>query len=457
MRFIKNKKKLISIIVMTLIMTMPMIALNTSGIMAATNVTINASERRIYANGDSLVIEGTDATHSTIFIDLNRNGIKDVGEESLNDASITGAPVDNSDLSGWEIYGGAETNDGNYDTLLTMNGGCVNALIAGGRNGSVTGNTFIVMNGGEISWQIIGASYYNGSDIIGNSSIEMNGGYAKWINITASNGSKVKGNSSLVINGGRTLEIFGDEKVTGTKEIIINGGSVQKNGNATIPKNANGEELEMYTMNIQNIGSGDVVKKLHTNPTYNYGVKDIYIGINNTDSAYVWLPKLRPATSIVVSTDTVSYFSLVSNKTASLNETTTTAVVAKQAIESTLSKAKVTNETNEQGINALVYKALESVAAPHEIAWNQSNPFHLEKATTSKAGLISGEIDLSSVGNGNATVTLNVIVPKVIVNSNISTAPETGDTTNFSFMVSLLSLSGFVLFVSLRYTKNTNK
>ncbi len=106
----------------------------------------------IYANGVALLIV-EDGSGTTIYLDDNRNGIKDVGEESLEEAKIESAPDNQADLSSWSVYGGFFNENLNGDTLITMTGGIVKTIFGGGNfsGSTITGNTNINISGGNVT------------------------------------------------------------------------------------------------------------------------------------------------------------------------------------------------------------------------------------------------------------------------------------------------------------------
>lgn len=187
----------------------------------------------IYANGTALIISGSGGG-TTIYIDTNRNGTIDHGEQTLKEAGIFSAPENGADLSGCSVYGGSNGNL-ESDTLLTMTGGKLQEIYGGCKNGILSGSACVNMSGGISSW-VIGGGVGSGS---------TNMAQVKSTEVTISGSAQteyvygvggfaiVEENTKVMMNGGTvTKEICGGgnafiSEVRGNTELIISGGTVK--------------------------------------------------------------------------------------------------------------------------------------------------------------------------------------------------------------------------------------
>ena len=134
----------------------------------------------IYAKGTALVIVGNSDTETTVYIDENRNGAKDAKEPSLADTGMNFP--DNSNLSGYTFYGGAQSGTIYGDTLITIRGGCVKSIIGSGGSGTnINGTAQVNLYGGKVSEDVYGekdgtadvkAVNVQGSPVVGNESAQ---------------------------------------------------------------------------------------------------------------------------------------------------------------------------------------------------------------------------------------------------------------------------------------------
>ncbi len=161
----------------------------------------------IFANGAALLIVKDDdiatdsVTETTIYIDDNRNGVRDSGEKSLSGAGITGAPVDQSDLSLWTISGGNRGDSLIGDTLITMTGGSVDIIYGGSESNQVDGDTHINMTGGSVTY-LYGGGITDDADVTGSSNITVTGGNVRSLYTEGRNdGATVGGNKNVTVGG----------------------------------------------------------------------------------------------------------------------------------------------------------------------------------------------------------------------------------------------------------------
>ena len=138
----------------------------------------------VYANGAALIINGTSKTSTTVYVDVDRDGVIDEGvDKSLKSLNIANAPEDNADLTNCIIYGGSKGT-------------------------SFTGNTKITMLGGEV-YIIYGGGFDNGGDVIGSSEITLTGGYAFKI-CGGGNYANLTGSAKITVGaGGKAGSIYG--------------------------------------------------------------------------------------------------------------------------------------------------------------------------------------------------------------------------------------------------------
>ena len=126
----------------------------------------------LYANGTALIFEGS-SNQTRIFIDADRDGEKDDGEERFYPDAAKAEKGYN--LYGWTIYGGSK---GAYtgNTKLTMLGGGVQDVYGGCNNGTLTGNTEITILGNStVKGSVYGGSNNTGKadGVIGSTSVTL--------------------------------------------------------------------------------------------------------------------------------------------------------------------------------------------------------------------------------------------------------------------------------------------
>ena len=153
--------------------TMPTVEVNSSG-----------KPQAIYANGTALIIAGIDATHTTIYVDVNGNGVLNTSEDSsLKTLNIANAPDDASDLRNCRVYGGSKEN-------------------------ALAGNPKITMTGGDVLY-IYGGGKGTGGDVTGDPAITITGGNANSVYGGGSDGGMVTGSPKIAITGGTPSSVYG--------------------------------------------------------------------------------------------------------------------------------------------------------------------------------------------------------------------------------------------------------
>ncbi len=212
--------------------------------------TVDQRNRNIYANGSALIIDGTSNTSTTIYVDVNRNGVLDPEDQSLKTLGITDAPADGFNFSsgmGWTVYGGCHNDDLEGNTQITLRGGYVGSLYGGGQadtdgdSANVSGSASIQADGGEV-WGIYGGGYANAehttANIGGSTSISIGGakagtifggGYARYADAEAN----VAGIAAVTVTGGQvTSSLYGGgttafgTATVGKSTVHISGGTV---------------------------------------------------------------------------------------------------------------------------------------------------------------------------------------------------------------------------------------
>ena len=113
----------------------------------------------IYAHGAPILItEGTLEGRTSIYLDTNKNGIVDAGEQTLAGAGISGAPQDNltsTKANLLKVFGGSVRADFSGDTFITMSGGRIGSIIGGNAadydKGYFSGTSYIKVTGGMVN------------------------------------------------------------------------------------------------------------------------------------------------------------------------------------------------------------------------------------------------------------------------------------------------------------------
>ena len=252
--------------------TMPMekaAARDTDG-KGVTYETVGENKYNIYANGQPLlIVAGADAGYAKLYVDSNRNGIGEDGEEITSIqgdkvADETGALSPTStgyDLRYSAIYGGAKEGVQQYDTYVTLSGishetdsnnpvYTVWAIYGGNAGGTLTGSTNVVVSGGNGGY-IYGG---NGNGVLnGDTHVTMSGGNAR--NLYGGNGNGVlNGDTHVAISGGNVQYVLGggySEEVNGNTSIRVTGGRVVKNIFGGLVTGAISGSTSIYIENAQ--------------------------------------------------------------------------------------------------------------------------------------------------------------------------------------------------------------
>ncbi len=221
----------------------------------------------VYANGAALIINGTSNTSTTIYVDVDRDGVIDEGvDKSLNSLSIANAPGDNADLTGLTnciIYGGGKSTSFTGNTKITMLGGHVNSIYGGGFNngGDVIGSSEIILTGGHAATIYGGGNYAN---LSGSTKITVGtGGKAGSIygvgegGVIGTQGTTetvvtvlMEGEAGTIYGGGDKGEVYGNTAVTVTGTV---NGNVYGGGNDTRPESTgvNGNTAVIITGTVR--------------------------------------------------------------------------------------------------------------------------------------------------------------------------------------------------------------
>ncbi len=230
---------------------------------------MNDTYNVLYANGNAIIIEaGSGDGTTTIYIDTNANGVVDGDEQSLHAAGITRAPVDNSDLSGYSIFGGA-MDEVVSSTKITMTGGTVRNIYAGGWAGDVTGDTNLVMTGGKIVDNLLGGGDGSYSSVA-NTNVSISGGEVGRLVFAGGWGGDVLGDTNL--------EISGNTKILGSVHGGSNTGDVSGDTNITISDNVQVDDIYGAGANEGVNGNtnlkilGGTVNNVYGGSMYNSGV-----------------------------------------------------------------------------------------------------------------------------------------------------------------------------------------
>ncbi|WP_130863397.1 S-layer homology domain-containing protein [Bacilliculturomica massiliensis] len=186
----------------------------------------------VYANGAALLIDGTDSAQTTAYMDLDRDGVLDQREKEHTslamvnfDKKIANAPMDGTDLSNWNVYGGSKDADVAADTQITMTGGKVKFLTGGGRaattDAGVKGNTSVTVRGG-----IVGSDIYGGGNTSGGG-LAANVDGSTSVTVEGTVMGSVYGIGSSTVGGTKTVAVGGSAKIGGQSGsgVVINGGT----------------------------------------------------------------------------------------------------------------------------------------------------------------------------------------------------------------------------------------
>ncbi len=171
----------------------------------------------IYANGQPLLIEvSSSPQYAELYIDENRNGIGDQGEE------ITELRGDKTDgifysygkgyfLPNTTIYGGGKDGECQYDTSVMLKGSqdmfnlSVNAIYGGNAKGTLTGSACVDIKGGSV-WQVFGGNAEG--TLVGDTCVSISDGIAIDV-YGGGNRAETNGNTSIYITGGNAENIYG--------------------------------------------------------------------------------------------------------------------------------------------------------------------------------------------------------------------------------------------------------
>ncbi|WP_347129062.1 S-layer homology domain-containing protein [Neglectibacter timonensis] len=206
----------------------------TPPVMPTVEVNQSGNQHTVYANGTALIIDGTSATSTTIYVDMNGNGVIDNGvDKSLKKLNIAGAPDDGSDLRSCKIYGGSKENALTGSPKITMTGGAVLNIFGGGKGtgGDVTGDPAITITGGNP-----GDIYGGGSDggtVTGSPKIAVTGGKASFV-YGGGWEADLTGNPVIELTGGEAGTVYGGGSRTGNGS----GGNVTGNTSVTVESSA---------------------------------------------------------------------------------------------------------------------------------------------------------------------------------------------------------------------------
>lgn len=242
--------------------------------------TVGDYKHIIYANGQPLLIEASDAVnYARLYVDYNGNGIGEADEEITSfkgDGLLSGDGIYYQEGYGYflvnsSVYGGSKNGGGVYDTSVTVTGTryvganyyTVWDIYGGNRSGTLTGSTNINISGGNIGY------VYGGSRdgvINGDTSVRINGGYVLHNTYGGNAYGRINGSTDInILNAyvysvcggnedegtvdGDTSIVFGDNavvngwvygggagysddavtEVTGTTNIMIDGGEFSHN------------------------------------------------------------------------------------------------------------------------------------------------------------------------------------------------------------------------------------
>ena len=202
----------------------------------------------VYANGLPLLIIGTDATSTTVYVDENGNNQVDADEKSLHDLGVANAPADGVDLSEWSVYGGGNQTAVTDRTLITVLSGRVGNVYGGGKGvGANVGSSTIVriQADGAVAHNVYGGGDSNnvggstdvrvygsvGGDVYGGG---MGGDVGMGTNVTVYGvvetsvygGGAVDTSVTSTVSGGSSVTVGGNAKIGGEgKGVVLNGGT----------------------------------------------------------------------------------------------------------------------------------------------------------------------------------------------------------------------------------------
>ena len=147
------------------------------------------------------------------------------------------------------VFGGMHNDDTKVDTNITMNGGTVKNIMAGGLHKSSVGNAGIIINGGSVTGSVMGGGYAGFVNDTDFSTSTYNPTYSA----TDQSELTIRVEKSFItINGGDVNNIFGgggghnyvgetsifvSEEYEGTTDYLIAGGSHGYTGKATVTLN----------------------------------------------------------------------------------------------------------------------------------------------------------------------------------------------------------------------------
>lgn len=211
--------------------------------------TLDAIEKKLYANGHPIVIEAG-------VQDPNKTRIRYDNDKYLIFGSDSGTTSTEVDLSEHEIYGGAST-ESVASSSITMTGGKVRLLAGGGSNNAatVTGAINIHISGTAQIKTLYGGGANNNATS-GDVTIDVSGGRVETLLGAGTQYSSVK-SASINITGGVTEDIYGagtlDSHVTGNVSINITNGTVNiLNGGGREGSNVNGNvSIQMENTTVQ--------------------------------------------------------------------------------------------------------------------------------------------------------------------------------------------------------------
>lgn len=228
----------------------------------------------IYANGVEIKIVAGNTTDSTNIL-YDKNGDDQIEDNEYLEITSLGMPeATGYDLSSYTIYGGSSDTDLDGDTKITMTGGLVNAIIGGGKGGTVK-NTSISIEGGKATY-VYGGGGGTNSDVTANTSVTISGGELGTV-YGGGTESSVTGDTSVIMNGGTiTSSIYGggsSGNVNGTAMVTISNGQVgaivgggmsgNVNGAATVNITGGTVDFNVYGGGMRSgtdtVGSGSAV------------------------------------------------------------------------------------------------------------------------------------------------------------------------------------------------------
>ena len=196
----------------------------------------------IYANGQPLIIKASNNVYyAELYLDSNRNGIGDPGEEITNlkgTGKVDGGGIFYSDGYGYflpnsSIYGGAKDGVRQYDTSITLTGQTDSSencnfwsIFGGNKEGTLTGNTHVTISGGNAGWVYGGG---NEGVLNGDTSISMTGGKSIKNLYGGSSSGQINGNTRIHIASGQVNYVFGGNEnsgqITGNTELTFDDGT----------------------------------------------------------------------------------------------------------------------------------------------------------------------------------------------------------------------------------------